>query len=284
MSGTFKEKISRLRQYAGAGLLDCKSALEQSNHDFDAAVQFLREKGKAKIDKRSEKSVKQGVVSASSDSNSSVAVVELNCETDFVANTDEFRDYAVKLSINVVRDGISSADVLQKKVEDSPDFRDLVTKLSERIVIGRVALIQSPDDVVGFYVHGAKGGKNVGKIASIISISSDSSNKEILSQVARELCLQISASHPRWISAGGVPQDVIDQEITIFRKECKNTGKPEKAWERIIEGKLKDFYKRECLVSQTYIRDTKKVVSEYIESVAPQVKVNEFFRYGIGCS
>lgn len=263
------EKIKQLREKTGAGIVDCKNALEEANQDFDEAVEILRKKGIAKAYKRSDKEANEGVVKVATNEDSTKGyIVEFNSETDFVAKNQDFQNFADKV-INLVQNK-EPADVEELKqlsLDDGTvqeELDNLSGVIKEKLQIGKMETLSG--STVGAYSHMG------GKIGVLVALDT-ADHKDLATDVA----MHIAASNPSYIKPEDVPQEEIDKEKEVYREELKQEGKPEDIIEKILEGKINKYYEEVCLLKQEYIKEDKKKVEE----VLGDIKVENFLRYSI---
>lgn len=286
-------EVQKLREKTGAGLMDCKRALEEAGSDLEKAIQVLREKGKASAAQKASRAASQGVVCSwiSSDFKKG-SLIELNCETDFVARTAEFLELAKILARLAGEMSVASAEeLLAKKYEKSSEtvdsvLKEKVAKLGENILLRKATSLGGSHLLVGNYIHSPmQNAPECGSIGVLVGMELPSLTPEV-NTVLRELAMQIAASSPKWVSRTEVPASVIEKETAIYKEQCRASGKPEKAWEKIMQGKLNDFYKQFCLLEQPYIRDPKTTVQSYLQSSLNQGQslpaISNFFRFKIG--
>lgn len=290
------QHVQKLREATGAGILDCQKALLTSSGDFEKAIQFLREKGKASAAQKAGRVTNQGLVTCwISPDGTKGSIIEISCETDFVARTKEFQDLAKTLAQHVLQTQTESAEaILSTKLSGSSEtvetlLKEKIGKLGENIVIKRIARCgKGVQSIIGNYVHAPhEGAPESGKLGVILEAESETSNPEH-KNLARELCMQIAAASPKWIRKEDVPAEIVEKEKAIYQEQCKQSGKPEVAWTKIMEGKLKDFYKQFCLLEQSYIRDSsgKTSVQQTIASAAQgkpdSFLIKSFYRFKLG--
>ena len=244
--------VMKLREATAAGLMECKRALTETGGDFDAAVKLLREKGIAKADKKSDREANEGSigVSVSADSKNA-ALVEVNCETDFVGRNENFQALANSLAEAAQTSGADTVEaLLQAKIGDATaeeTVKSAITTLGENIVVARVARF-STDGVVGSYVH------TDGKQAALVEVTGANATAEI----ARDVAMQAVALKAPYLNRDAVPADVIESEKGIYRQQAAGEGKPEAMLDKIAEGRLNKFYQQNTLLEQPFIKDDKK--------------------------
>lgn len=262
MSFTAKD-VQALRQATGAGMMDAKKALEANGGDMEAAKQWLREKGLAASAKRDDRENTQGVVALVLDGNVG-AIVELKCETDFVAGSDQFKDEAQSLAKLVAANGEGAV------AERTAELEDLKIVLKEKIELGDVVRIQAAaGNTLGDYLH-MQGGRGVNAV--LVEMSGTTP------ELAHDVAVHIAFARPKYLTRDDVPADVVAHERATLETISRNEGKPEAALPKIIEGRLNGFFKDVALVEQPYAKDDKKSVTQYIGSA----KIVRFAQVEIG--
>ena len=243
--------ISALRQSTGAGMMDCKKALEESGGDVEAAKQWLREKGLSAAAKRDDRESAQGVVALLIDGNVG-AIVKLKSETDFVASSDQFKAEADELVALVVAKGPEAVS------EHTATIEDLKIVLKENISIGDVVRFEAADgNILDSYVH-IQGGRGVNSVLVEMSAATP--------ELAHDIAVHIAFARPKYLSKDDVPADVVDAERATLETISRNEGKPEAALPKIIEGRIQGFFKDVCLLEQPYAKDDKVSISQLIGS------------------
>ena len=272
-------QVQKLREASGAGLMDCKRALEEASGDFEKSIQILREKGKASAAKKAGRSTGQGLVCARiSPDGKKGSLAELSCETDFVARTKDFQDLLQSVAKLACEKNISSKDALLKEKIGSETveaaLKGSIGKLGENMGIKKLAALGGGSESgVECYVHAPlESSPQCGSLGVVLEYQAKINSPE-LKALAKELCMQVAAANPRWISKENVPADVVSKEKEIYKEQCRQSGKPEKAWDKIMEGKLNDFFRQFCLLEQYHIRDSsgKTPVSLLIKQAADKV-------------
>ena len=269
--------VNKLRQMSGAGMMDCKKALQESEGDFAKAIDYLRKKGQKVAGKRADRDANQGFVVARTDSDQSYgAVVMVNCETDFVGKTEEF----IKFSNDLLDLGL--ANRIHNLTELMPmslgtitveeKLNELLGKTGEKIQIAHYEVIEAP--VVFAYNHFGN------RLATIIGLNrTDAKN---VSEIGHELAMQVAAMSPVAVDKEDVSQEVIDREIEIGKDQARQEGKPEEMLEKIAQGKLTKFFREMTLLNQDFIKDTKKTVRQYIAENDKDLAVTGFKRLQLG--
>ena len=254
-------------------MMDCKKALEESNGDFDKAIEVLRKKGQKVAANRADRDSSEGVVLAKVNTeNTSGVIISLNCETDFVAKNDDYIQLAQKMVNHALKfsDKESFLDSDFDGVKVSEKLLEQTGVIGEKIEIGSFEYISA--NFVGSYIHAGN------KIASIVGLSE---SFESANEVGKDLSMQIAAMNPVAIDETGVSQNVIEKEIEIAKDQLRQEGKPEEMLENIAKGKLKKFFKENTLINQQFIKDSKVSILQYLKSHSESVKVTSFFRVGL---
>jgi elongation factor Ts len=267
-------EVNKLRQQTGAGMMDCKKALEESNGDFEAAVDFLRKKGAKVAANRADRDAKEGVVLAKTSSDKKTAVVvSVNCETDFVAKNADFIQFAETVAQIALDKKPSSIEALKalpynNDVTVSDKFMEQVGKIGEKIDIGYYSIVNA-EHVVG-YIHPGN------RLAVAVGF-----NKPVSDEVAKNIAMQAAAMAPVAIDKDDVDKTTIDRELDIARETTRAEGKPEEMVEKIAQGKLNKFYKDSTLLNQEYFIDNKMSVRQFLQSVAKDLTVSALKRYSL---
>jgi elongation factor Ts len=275
-------QVNELRQKTGAGMMDCKKALVEADGDVEKAIEILRKKGAAVAAKRAEKTANEGlIVTKVSDDAKSGVIVEVNCETDFVANSEDFIHFGKETVNAVFKNHPSSVeDLLEKNKDLQILLTEVIGKVGEKTQITRFAIAEAPNGFIVDYVHpGSKLGVLV-KFDNLINPSND------FAAVAKDVSMQIAAMKPICIYREEVPQPVIDKEIEIYKELARKEGKPEAMLEKIALGRLNKFYQENCLIEQAYIKDNSKsigeLLKEYNSKHGVEVKISSFHRFHLG--
>src|SRR5438309_8264634 len=269
--------INKLRQATGAGMMDCRKALTETNGDFEAAIDWMR-KQRQKVDaKRSDREAKEGVVIAKTTADNKTGfIVTISSETDFVSKNADFVAFAQSIADAAVSNNVKSAEELNSvsingaKVSDM--INDKLASIGEKIGVARFERIEAP--YVASYIHGAY------RMGVLVGF-----NKEA-GEAGKDIAMQIAAMNPVAVDAASVPADVIKREKDIvmeqMRQDPKMAGKPDEMLSKIAEGKLNAFFKESTLTAQAYVKDSSKTVGDYLKSVSPNLKVIEFKRVALG--
>jgi elongation factor Ts len=272
--------IKQLREKTGAGMMDCKRALEAVNGDINAAIEHLRKKGAAVSQKRADRSAKEGVIITQVNAEGTRGViVEINCETDFVGKSDDFVGFGKAVAEVISQHTPSSVDEIlglttQKGKKVSDLMNDLLSKVSEKVEIRRFNVLDTKDGRISAYTHLGN------KIGVLIELAGSSDSV----QAGRDAAMQIAAMNPLVINRNEVDKATVDRELEIYRTQAKNEGKPEQVVEKIASGKLEKYYQEVVLLEQTFIKDSGKTMKEYLteSSASAPLQVRRFTRFHLG--
>lgn len=264
--------VKELRERTGAGMMDCKKALNESNGDTEKAIEILREKGLAAAAKKSGRIAAEGlVVTYISDDKKIGSMVEVNCETDFVAANEEFKALAYNAARMAAVTKASNVDefIEEKYIEDSNiTLKDAVTaliaKLGENMAIRRFANFSQENGIVQSYIHGG------GRIGVLVKLSCDKQG-EILEDVSKNIAMQIAAANPLFLSKNEVDAASLEKEKEIYRAQALNEGKPEKIVDKMVEGRVQKYYKEVCLIEQVWVRDADYTISKYLSQKSKEI-------------
>ena len=267
-------EVSKLRKMTGAGMIDCKMALQEAYGDFEKATEIIRKKGQAVANKRADREASEGVVlaKATTDGKQGVMIV-LNCETDFVAKNDNFISFATSILDLAIEkqpadlSALKALDLGGKSVEEA--VIEQVGIIGEKLELPFYNKIDA--DSVTAYIHPGN------MLASMIGL-----NKSVDSdQVGKDVAMQVAAMNPVALNRDGVTQDIIDKELEIGREQARKEGKPEEILDKIAQGKLNKFFKESILLDQVFVKDNKKTITQYLQEVEKELTVTGFVRYGL---
>lgn len=286
--------VKDLREQTGVGMMECKKALQESEGDMKRAVELLREKGAAKAVKRAGRAAKEGRIAALiSEDNKKGVLVEVNSETDFAARNEKFGvlvDTAAATALEV--DCADVEALLQAKPVqgDAATIQQLVTDtigvIGENMGVGRCASLKVPDGKEGLvhsYIHPPG---TVGVLVALCCENASVAQNTATDDLAHEICLQVAFSNPQGLSSDDIPEDVVAAEREIYKQQALQSGKPEKVIDKIIDGRMKSFFKEVCLLDQGYVKEEKQSVSQLVQEVAKEVggtiEVTGFLRFQLG--
>jgi elongation factor Ts len=266
-------QVKELRETTGLGMMECKKALEETDGNMEAAIELLRKKAGAKVEKKAGRTAAEGVVSIASSGNVT-ALVEVNSETDFVAKGDAFQEFAAEIAACVAANGPADVDALMGLPLKSGDAttvaaarEDIVQKLGENISIRRFVAYDS-SNTVGSYVHTTQ------KIGVLVELEGGAED------LARDLAMHIAASRPAYVSADDVPAEVVAKEREIFTAQAQESGKPAEIIEKMVEGRVRKQLAEMCLLGQPFVKDPDTTVEKLLKSSS--AKVLRFDRFEVG--
>lgn len=294
------QMVKELREKTGAGMMDCKKALQEADGDEQKAIEELRKKGLSKAAKKAGRSTSEGLIALAQQGDKIAALVELLCETDFVARNENFQDTLNAMAESVVAAppacGADHGVVHQptdecwlnheigggKTVADK--VKDLIAVLGENMQAGRYARIELDGaGIIGSYLHM---NSKIGVIVELKCLKVESADHAEFQALAKDVAMQIAASSPVCVASAEVPQDLIDRERAIFRDQALAEGKPENVVEKIVDGRVNKYFKEICLLDQPFIKDDKKSVSQLIKEVSKSVndtiEIGRFARLQVG--
>jgi len=278
------EKIKQLRQSTGAGFKDCGLALKESKGDLDKAVEILRVKGISKASKKMSRDAREGVIALSGDENKT-SIIEVNCETDFVAKNEDFINFVKEIS-EINNSVNSDLEKLKKsKMNNNKTLEEnlvaMIAKIGEKITLGRSKTICNDNSKNYHYLHTVVK-DNLSKLAVIVSITT-SDKSEITDLFGKQLTMHIAASNPISISIDGIKKEILDKEQELITEELKNSGKPEDIAKKISSGKMNKFKEENSLMTQQWVMEPKKKVKDILKELnISDLKINDFFRLKIG--
>ena len=264
--------VSKLRKITGAGMMDCKKALEEANGDFDQAIDIIRKKGQAIANKRADREATEGVVlSKVTGDNKTGALVVLNCETDFVAKNENFIALTQSILDQGLNNNASSLDELKEMKLNGTAIKDLVIEqigiIGEKLDLPYFEVVKA--EYVVSYIHPGN------KLATLVGFNLP--NVEY--QVARDVAMQIAAMNPVSVDSESVPKDVIEKELEIGKEQARLEGKPEAMLDKIAQGRLAKFFKESTLLEQIFVKDNKITIREYLKQQNKELTVTTFRRY-----
>jgi elongation factor Ts len=279
MADISAKDVAALRKASGAGMMDCKRALEESDGDMEAAKDWLRKKGLAGAGKRAGRAADQGAVGVVVDGNVG-AVVELNCETDFVAKGADFQNVLGALTAQIATHG--DTDIAGQAFEGST-IGEVITQmgatLGERIELGRTARYETADGILDAYTHIQNDRGTIGVLVELGGVSAGNADAQA---VAHDIALHIASAAPRYVGKDDVPADALEKERELLTELTRNEGKPENAIEKIVTGRLNGFYKDYCLLEQGFVKEPKTTIGKLVEGLGGGATVRRFARIKIG--
>jgi elongation factor Ts len=271
--------VNELRKSTGAGMLDCKKALQETDGDMEKAVDFLRTKGLAAAAKKAGRAATEGLVAATiAADGKSGALVEVNSETDFVAKNDKFQAFVADVAGQVLAGAPADLDALMAQDSVKEPGKTVQTTLNEAIaVIGENLQIRrfarfASDGLTGSYIHAG------GKIGVLVELTGTGD----LAPLAKDIAMHIAAAAPQYVRRDEVTGDVLEREKDIYRAKARETGKPDNIIEKIIEGQINKFYGEICLLEQSFVKDPDKTIQQILKAAGPDVTVTRFARFVLG--
>jgi elongation factor Ts len=276
MSAITAADINKLRQATGAGMMDCRKALTETNGDFEAAIDWLRKQGQKVAAKRSDREAKEGVIIAqTSADNKTGFVVCISCETDFVSKNAEFVAFAQTIADAAVANNVKTVDELNAVSINGTTVADMINdklaSIGEKIA-AKLERVDAP--FVASYIHGSY------RMGVLVGLSTEAA------ELGRDLAMQIAAMNPVAVDAESVPVETVDREraiiIDTMKEDPKMAGKPEEMIAKIAEGKIAAFFKEQTLLAQSFVKDGSKSVGEHVKSIGADIKVTEFKRVALG--
>ena len=264
------KSVKELREMTGAGMMDCKKALVATEGDIEKAVEFLREKGLAAAAKKAGRVAAEGIVKTFvSADKKTAAMVEVNCETDFVAANEEFVTFATKVAELAAN---TSATTVEELVAEKMDgeatvteaLTALIAKLGENMTVRRFVKFNIENGAIASYIHGG------GRIGVMVEVACNVES-DVLEEVAREVCMQVAAANPLFLSKEQVDNEALEKEKEIYRVQALNEGKPENIVEKMVMGRIQKYYKEVCLLDQAWVKDGDKCIAKFLEEKSKEV-------------
>ncbi len=266
-------EVNKLRKTTGAGMMDCKKALQEADSNFEKAIEIIRKKGQAIANKRADRDASEGVVLAKLNSDKTMgAMIVLNCETDFVAKNEDFIGFAQSILDRAVENNPADLELLKQTKLDS---KTISNKIIEQVgIIGEKLELAYFDKIsaaqVVTYIHPGN------KLATIVGF-----NKTTSEQVAKDIAMQVAAMSPVAVDKSDVSEEIIEKEKEIGREQARREGKPENILDKIAEGKLNKFFKESTLLNQEFTKDNKKSIRQYLQENDKELTVTAFLRYSL---
>lgn len=279
--------VKDLRDKTGAGMMDCKTALTETNADFELAVDWLRKKGLAKAAKKAGRTAAEGLIGIATQTDCG-AIVEVNSETDFVARGGEFQDYVRRAAKQALEEEGELERLLLSPFDDRQTMAEaltaLVAKIGENMSVRRSAGLAVSPGVVASYVHNAVA-PDLGKIGVLVALES-SGNVDALQRLGKQLAMHVAAANPLALTPDAVPPETIARERSIYEDQARQTGKPEGVIAKMVDGRMRKFYEENVLLSQIFVVDGETPVSKVLENaskdVGAPVRITGFVRFAVG--
>ncbi|MCH4157072.1 MAG: translation elongation factor Ts [Acidaminococcaceae bacterium] len=267
--------VKTLRERTGAGMMDCKKALSACEGDLDKAVDFLREKGLSQAAKKASRVAAEGAVAAyvSEDAKTGV-IVEVNCETDFVAKTDDFQALAHTIAEHIAKTNPKDVEALKESTLNGKKVADLVTekvaKIGENISLRRFVRYEVQEGLIAYYIHAG------GKIGVLVDLNGGDA------ALGKDIAMQVAATNPAYLNRTQVPADVLEHEKEVLSEQAKNEGKPEKIIEKMVMGRIQKYYKENCLVDQEFVKDPDQSITKLLKAHNAEIRAYARFQLGEG--
>ncbi len=274
-------QVNDLRQRTGAGMMDCKRVLEEANGDIQKAIEILRKKGASVAAKRAEKTANEGlVVTKVSDDKKSATILEINCETDFVAKSEDFVNLAKFVIDAVHKNKPKNVEDLLKNSDVQDKLNEVLGKVGEKIEISRFDIMEAKDGLLVDYIHMGS------KLGVLIKFEDVKAGNDELYLIGKDMAMQVAAMNPISVKREDVPKATVEKEIEIYKELAKKEGKPEQMLEKIAQGRLNKFYQENVLLEQAFIKDNSKTVSDLLKEFnakhSSNTKVARFDRFHLG--
>ena len=275
--------VKQLRDKTGAGMMDCKRALVESDGNFEKAIEILRKKGASVAAKRAERTASEGIVlTKMSDDNSKGIMVEVNCETDFVAKSDDFVNFSNFILDTVVSKEPKNVDELLELTYDGKVVKDELTniigKIGEKIEVSRFVIEKADDGIVVDYIHH---GSKLGVFIRVDNVNAD--GKAEIQAFAKDVAMQVAAMKPLYVTRKEVSEDIISKEKEIYKEVSRKEGKPEQILDKIADGKINKFFQENCLVEQASIKDNSKsigdILKDFNKKYSSEAEIKLFHRF-----
>ncbi|SKA76436.1 elongation factor Ts [Clostridium sp. USBA 49] len=281
------QMVKELRERTGAGMMECKKALNESNGDLEKAIEILRERGLAAAAKKAGRTASEGIVETYvSEDKKSGAIIEVNCETDFVAANNEFITFAKNIAKQASLTSSNDIEtfIAEKYIEDpnitiKEALTALIAKLGENMTVRRFQKFSIKNGVIHSYIHGG------GRIGVLVEVACEKES-EVVFDVAKDIAMQIAAANPLFLSKDDVDETTLQKEREIYKVQALNEGKPENIAEKMVEGRIQKYYKENCLLEQIWIKNSDYTIKKYIQEkskeVGSPISVTRFVRYEKG--
>ncbi|MFL2661727.1 MAG: translation elongation factor Ts [Alphaproteobacteria bacterium] len=281
--------IKELREKSGAGMMDCKKALDESNGDVEKANEWLRKKGINTAQKKSSRSASEGLVTVNILENKGV-IIEINSETDFVARNENFQKFCRDVSSSCIKNQVENIeDILSSEYLDSKEtvqsqLTDIIAKIGENIVIKKLKFINSKENKLQKYIHNSINDFS-GKIGVLLNYSCKSENENV-NELSKNLCMHIAASDPKSLDIQSLDKTLIDKEKSIYKEQLKSSDKPDNIVEKIVDGKIKKYYDEVCLLEQFFVMDNKlkikDLISDFNSNQSENFQISNYYIFKLG--
>ncbi|QXE20547.1 translation elongation factor Ts [Clostridium sp. 001] len=281
------QMVKELRERTGAGMMNCKKALNEANGDTEKAIEILREKGLSAAAKKSSRVASEGLVKTYISEDGKIAsIVEVNCETDFVSVNEDFVGFADNIAKQTALTSATTVEELEKEKYIADDTKtvkdalvDLIAKLGENMTLRRFKKFSVSKGLIESYIHGG------GRIGVLVKLECENESP-VLKEVAKDVAMQVAAANPLFLDKNTVDSDALEKEKEIYKVQALNEGKPEKIVDKIVMGKVQKYYKENCLVNQVWVKDSDFTIDKYLKDkskeVGAEIKISDFVRFEKG--
>ncbi|ADK14371.1 Elongation factor Ts [Clostridium ljungdahlii DSM 13528] len=281
------QMVKELRERTGAGMMNCKKALNEANGDTEKAIEILREKGLSAAAKKSGRVASEGLVKTYISEDGKIAsIVEVNCETDFVSVNEDFVGFADNIAKQAALTSATTVEELEKEKYIADDTKtvkdalvDLIAKLGENMTLRRFKKFSVSKGLIESYIHGG------GRIGVLVKLECENESP-VLKEVAKDVAMQVAAANPLFLDKNTVDTDALEKEKEIYKVQALNEGKPEKIVDKIVMGKVQKYYKENCLVNQVWVKDSDFTIDKYLKDkskeVGAEIKISDFVRFEKG--
>lgn len=280
--------VKELREMTDAGMMECKKALVEAEGDMDKAVDVLRTRGLAAVAKKAGRATNEGtIVALTADDAKKAVICEVNCETDFVGTNEKFKGYATRIATAALQSDAADVEAL-KSIEEGGEtveaiLTDAIHKIGENMQIARFTRLVEPDGAIATYIHG---GGTLGVLVGFKLGDASVAASDAFKTMAKDIAMQVAADNPVSIRREDVPEDVKEHEMSIYRTQAAESGKPEAIQEKIATGRMEKYYKESCLIEEAFVKDPDQTVKAYIDAAAKElattIEVASFVRYALG--
>jgi len=275
MANISAKEVAKLRKMTGAGMMDCKKALTETNGDFDSAIELLRKKGQKVASKRADRNASEGVVLAATSQDNKIAyMISFNCETDFVAKNEDFIKRAQDILDTAVKNNPATIDELNElKLDNGISVKEMIVEatgvIGEKVELSFYHKVEG--ETTGFYIHSDK------KVGTIVAVNLEGVDNDVIKNVG----MQATAMNPVALNKESISQDIIDKELEIGKELAINEGKPADLAVKIAQGRLGKFFKENTLLNQAFVKDNKSSVQDYLKSINKDLTVVDFKRFSL---
>ena len=279
------QDVKTLREKTGAGIMDCKQALSESNGDLERAIRILREKGLAEAKKRAGREAKEGIITVVySEDRNTVCMIEANCETDFVSRTDKYRDFVQNLALTVLDRGVETTQAIPEEVNHM--LKEAIGTFGENVLLRKIARMNKTDADKSIFYHYIHLDGKVGVIVEFMLDDGGKKENEDFLEFAKNIALQVASMGPLSVSRDDFPKELLEEQKEIFNKQAKESGKPDNIIEKIVKGRMEKFFAEASLLGQKYVKDNNLTCSKYLaeteRKAGVKIEVKRFVRFKLG--